>query len=909
MLAEFGSTPDGHDGERLTVGEIESFHAQHLIGSEHLFHASSRSLESELENPTFGTNTPFGQLCLDGRQPTETLTKGFEGDEPTETLTSIEQTLVTQRFEGPTNCHSAHVELGHQFGLRGNQSSRCVLAVGHTSANLVRNGSIPDLPHTCIILVSMSTVSAGTPIELVNKVYATLPERVALGRQRLGRPLSLAEKILVNHLADPASQEMERGTSYADFHPDRVAMQDATAQMALLQFMTAGLPTTAVPSTVHCDHLILAKVGAKIDLGVAIDDNREVYDFLRSVSAKYGIGFWGPGSGIIHQVVLENYAFPGGMMIGTDSHTPNAGGLGMVAIGVGGADAVDVMTGFPFNVKWPKVIGVKLTGSLSGWSSPKDVILEVARVLTVEGGTGAIVEYFGPGADSISATGKATICNMGAEIGATCSVFGYDANMSAYLKATGREGIAAAADAVAEHLRPDEGALYDQLVEIDLDQLKPLINGPHSPDRAHKVGREVADAARSNDWPLEVSAALIGSCTNSSYEDITRAASIARQAAAKGLRAKCELLITPGSEQIRATIERDGLLADLEAIGATVLANACGPCIGQWERAKEITDKPNSIVNSFNRNFPKRNDGSANTLSFVTSPDTVMAIALSGSLDFDPTTDTLTAPDGSQVRLDAPVGEVLPDRGYDPGVDTFTAPPADGRDITVSVAPTSSRLQLLQPFPAWNGKDYLGLPILMKAEGKCTTDHISAAGKWLTYRGHLENISGNLFLGAVNAFNGATGEGLDVTAGGTRSYPYIAKRYSEAGISWCAIGDRNYGEGSSREHAAMEPRFRGGVVIFARSFARIHETNLKKQGLVPLTFADPNTYDLIDETDRINVLGLPPVPGRNVRCQIVKPDGSTVDFEAVHTFSDEQVEWFKSGSALNIVRAKVAQGN
>ncbi len=754
----------------------------------------------------------------------------------------------------------------------------------------------------------MSTVSAGTPIELVNKVYATLPERAALGRARLGRPLSLAEKILINHLVDPSSQEMERGQSYADFHPDRVAMQDATAQMALLQFMTAGLPRTAVPSTVHCDHLILAKVGAKIDLGVAISDNREVYDFLKSVSAKYGIGFWGPGSGIIHQVVLENYAFPGGMMIGTDSHTPNAGGLGMVAIGVGGADAVDVMTGFPFNVKWPKVIGVKLTGTLSGWSAPKDIILEVARVLTVEGGTGAIVEYFGPGADSISATGKATVCNMGAEIGATCSVFGYDHNMSMYLKATGREAIADAADKVADELRPDDGAHYDQLIEIDLDQLKPLINGPHSPDRAHKIGRAVGDAARENNWPLEVSAALIGSCTNSSYEDITRAASIARQAAAKGLRAKCELLISPGSEQIRATIERDGLMADLEAVGATVLANACGPCIGQWERPSTATDKPNTIVNSFNRNFPKRADGSANTLSFVTSPDTVMAIALSGRLDFDPTTDSITAPDGSVVRLDPPVGEVLPARGYDPGSNTFTAPPADGSSVSVAVSPTSDRLQLLDPFPAWNGQDYLGLPVLMKAQGKCTTDHISAAGKWLTYRGHLENISGNLFIGAVNAFNGAVGEGKDVTDGGVRSYPDIAKRYSAAGIQWCAIGDRNYGEGSSREHAAMEPRFRGGVVIFARSFARIHETNLKKQGLVPLTFADPDTYEKIGEDDRINVLGLPPVPGRNVKCQIVKPDGSKIDFEAVHTFSDEQVEWFKAGSALNIVRAKVAGG-
>ncbi|MGA0894084.1 MAG: aconitate hydratase, partial [Ilumatobacteraceae bacterium] len=746
--------------------------------------------------------------------------------------------------------------------------------------------------------------TAGTPIELVQAAYATLPDRVASGRQRLGRPLTLAEKILLNHMVDPA-EPVDRGVTYNDFHPDRVAMQDATAQMALLQFMTAGLPTTAVPSTVHCDHLILAKVGAKIDLGVAVDTNREVYDFLRSVSARYGIGFWGPGSGIIHQVVLENYAFPGGMMIGTDSHTPNAGGLGMVAIGVGGADAVDVMTGFPFNVRWPKVIGVRLTGTLSGWSSPKDVILEVARVLTVEGGTGAIVEYFGPGADSISATGKATICNMGAEIGATCSVFGYDHNMAMYLKATGREAIADAADAVAEHLRPDDGALYDQLIDIDLDTLKPLINGPHSPDRANRVGAQVGDEARANDWPLEISSALIGSCTNSSYEDITRAASIARQAAARGLRVRTELLVTPGSEQTRATIERDGLIADLEAIGATVLANACGPCIGQWERPASATSAPNTIVNSFNRNFPKRNDGSANTLSFVTSPDTVVALALAGRLDFDPTTDTITAPDGTEVRLEAPVGEVLPSRGYDPGENTFTPPPADGSSVTVAVSPTSERLQLLEPFPAWDGSDYLGLPVLMKAKGKCTTDHISAAGKWLTYRGHLENISGNLFLGAVNAFTDAVGEGRDIRDGSVDTFPNLAKRYSEAGIRWCAIGDRNYGEGSSREHAAMEPRYRGGVVIFARSFARIHETNLKKQGLLPLTFADPATYDLIGEGDRINVVGLPPVPGVDVHCQVVRPDGSTVDFTAKHTFSDEQVEWFRAGSALNVVRRKV----
>jgi len=749
-------------------------------------------------------------------------------------------------------------------------------------------------------------VSANTPIALVNDVYAKLPGNVAVARKRLGRPLTLTEKILVNHLNDPQGQEIERGRSYADFAPDRVAMQDATAQMALLQFMTAGLPTTAVPSTVHCDHLIMAKVGARIDMGVAIDTNKEVYDFLRSVSAKYGIGFWGPGSGIIHQVVLEHYAFPGGMMIGTDSHTPNAGGLGMVAIGVGGADAVDVMTGFPFNVRWPKVIGVRLTGSLSGWSSPKDVILEVARVLTVEGGTGAIVEYFGPGADTISATGKATICNMGAEIGATCSVFGYDSHMAQYLQATGRADIAAAADAVREHLRPDEGATYDRLVEIDLSTLAPLVNGPHSPDRAHRAGAPLGDAAREHGWPLEISAALIGSCTNSSYEDLTRVASLARQAAAAGLRTKTELLITPGSEQIRATIERDGILADLEAIGATVLANACGPCIGQWDRPASITDKPNTIVNSFNRNFPKRNDGSANTLSFVTSPDTVLALALAGRLDFNPATDALTAPDGTLVRLAAPVGEVLPAKGYDPGVDTFTAPPADGTGVVVSVSPTSDRLQLLEPFPAWDGNDYVELPILMKAKGKCTTDHISAAGKWLKFRGHLENISGNLFIGAVNAFNDAVGEGLDITDGARRMYPDIAKRYSAAGIRWCAIGDQNYGEGSSREHAAMEPRFRGGVVIFARSFARIHETNLKKQGVVPLTFADGAVYDLIGEGDRISVLGLPPVPDKPVACVLHKADGSKVPFEATHAFSPEHVEWFRAGSALNIVRQKVA---
>jgi aconitate hydratase len=749
------------------------------------------------------------------------------------------------------------------------------------------------------------TASAGTPIELVNGVYASLEANVALGRKRLGRNLTLTEKILINHLSDPKNQEMERGRSYADFAPDRVAMQDATAQMALLQFMTAGLPTTAAPSTVHCDHLISAKVGARIDMGVAIDTNKEVYDFLQSVSAKYGIGFWGPGSGIIHQVVLEHYAFPGGMMIGTDSHTPNAGGLGMVAIGVGGADAVDVMTGFPFNVRWPKVIGVKLTGNLSGWSSPKDVILEVARVLTVEGGTGAIVEYFGEGADTISATGKATICNMGAEIGATCSVFPYDANMSAYLHATGRSEIAKAADKVATNLRADDDATYDKIIEIDLSELKPLINGPHSPDRAHKVGKDIAEAATANEWPLEISSALIGSCTNSSYEDITRAASVARQAKAHGLKAKIELLITPGSEQIRATIERDGLLADLVAIGATVLANACGPCIGQWDRPKELTNKPNTIVNSFNRNFPKRNDGSANTLSFVTSPDTVIALALAGRLDFDPTTDTLTAPDGTQVKLQIPQGEVLPKNGYDAGNDTFIAPPADGSDIQVDVSPTSDRLQLLEPFEKWNGNDFLGMPVLMKAKGKCTTDHISAAGKWLTYRGHLQNICGNLFAGVVNAYNDVVGEGIDLIDGKTRTFPEIARHYDDNNVQWTAIGDQNYGEGSSREHAAMEPRYRGAAVIFARSFARIAETNLKKQGIVPLTFADPATYDMIGELDTITVRDMPPKPDQPVRCYLNKRGGDPVEFQALHTFSEEQIEWFKAGSALNVVRKKV----
>ncbi|HSL58657.1 MAG TPA: aconitate hydratase [Acidimicrobiales bacterium] len=753
-------------------------------------------------------------------------------------------------------------------------------------------------------------VTATTPIELIRGVYATLDERLAIGRRRLGRPLTLAEKILVNHLDDPDTGGLDRGVSYTDLRPDRVAMQDATAQMALLQFMTAGLPEVAVPSTVHCDHLIQAKEEGKVDLLTALDTNSEVYDFLESVSAKYGIGFWKPGSGIIHQVVLEQYAFPGGMMIGTDSHTPNAGGLGMIAIGVGGADAVDVMTGFPFNIRWPKVIGVKLTGSLNGWTAPKDIILKVADILTVKGGTGAIVEYFGPGAESISATGKATICNMGAEIGATTSVFGYDDAMARYLKSTGREEIADAANAVAHHLRADDEVLadperfYDQVIEIDLDTLEPLINGPHTPDLSRPVSRVGGDA-KLNGWPTHISYALIGSCTNSSYEDITRAASIAREAAAKGLRCQTDLMVTPGSEQVRATIERDGLLADFERIGATVLANACGPCIGQWSRSDVSEGDVNTIVTSYNRNFPKRNDGLSTTLAFVTSPETVVALAIAGTLEFDPLNDTLTNTAGEEVRLSVPVGIELPEAGFTPGDSGFIAPPDDASSVEVAVSPTSDRLQLLEPFAAWDGDDYVELPVLMKAQGKCTTDHISAAGPWLKYRGHLENISGNLFAGAVNAFTGEAGIGLDITDGERRPYPEIAKRYHEAGIAWVAIGDENYGEGSSREHAAMEPRFRGAKAVITRSFARIHEANLKKQGVLALTFADPADYDRVGEGDRISILGLAELaPDTPVAGRIHHGDGSTTDISLLHTMSPEQIEWFRAGSALNIIRQR-----
>jgi aconitate hydratase len=750
-------------------------------------------------------------------------------------------------------------------------------------------------------------VTASTPLELLDSVYGRLAERVAIGRRRLGRGLTLTEKILFSHLADPEAQSLERGRAYAELYPDRVAMQDATAQMALLQFMTAGLPQVAVPTTVHCDHLIQAHTDGVSDLLAAEQVNFEVYDFLRSVSAKYGIGFWKPGSGIIHQVVLEQYAFPGGMMIGTDSHTPNAGGLAMVAIGVGGADAVDVMVGGTFGVRYPKIIGVHLTGQLSGWTAPKDIILKVAEILTVKGGTGAIVEYFGPGTRTISATGKATICNMGAEIGATCSLFPYDDHGAIYLKATGREAYAdrsndVLADLCADdEVESDPARYFDQVIEIDLSTLEPHIVGPHTPDLARPVSRMGADA-KDNGWPLELSSCLVGSCTNSSYEDITRAASIARQASAKGLRARVPLLVTPGSERVRATIERDGLLADLEAIGATVLANACGPCIGQWKRDDIAEGQTNSILNSYNRNFPKRNDGNAATLSFIGSPETVVAYALAGTLDFNPLTDTV---DG--VKLTPPLGEELPSGGFESGEAGFVTPPEDASTVTISVRPDSERLQLLEPFPAWDGKDLVDLPVLMKAKGKCTTDHISAAGPWLKYRGHLDNICQNLFLGAANAFTGEVGTGRCPVHQRTEPYPDAARHCREAGVSWVAIGDENYGEGSSREHAAMEPRYMGAKVILARSFARIHETNLKKQGILPLTFDDPATYDRILEDDLLSFVELARLaPESPVSCVIRHSDGTTESFTASHTMSAEHITWFEAGGALNLIRAKQA---
>jgi aconitate hydratase len=758
---------------------------------------------------------------------------------------------------------------------------------------------------------SESTVGPNTPVSLIEAAYARLPGSVAIARSRLGRPLTFADKVLIAHAADPSTIGLARGAEYGDYRPDRVAMQDATAQMALLQFMLAKLPTVAVPTTVHCDHLIQARIGADLDLAAALDVNSEVYEFLRSVSAKYGIGFWKPGSGIIHQVVLENYAFPGGMMIGTDSHTPNAGGLGMIAVGVGGADAVDVMAGWPFNTSVPKLIGVHLKGSLSGWTASKDVILKVAGILTVKGGTGAIVEYFGPGTESISTTGKATICNMGAEIGATCSLFPYDAAAQRYLKATRREEIADLADQIADFLRNDPEVdadperFYDRVIEIDLSALEPHLVGPHSPDLDRPIS-EVKAAAEKEGYPIHISAALVGSCTNSSYEDIGRAANVARQAKALGLMVKTPLMITPGSEQVRATIERDGLLADLEAIGATVLANACGPCIGQWQRDDIVKGEVNTIVNSFNRNFPARNDGNAATLSFIGSPETVVALALGGRLDFDFTHDTLTAPDGSEVMLEAPYADDLPSKGFDQGESGFLAPSTDPDSVEVIVRPDSERLELLTPFAPWDGNDLRGLRVLLKAVGKCTTDHISPAGPWLRYRGHLTNISGNLFVGVNNAFvPGETGKGVDARDASVVPLPDLAKQYHEAGIEWIAVGDENYGEGSSREHAAMEPRLQGGRAVVARSFARIAEANLKKQGILALTFANPADYDKVRVDDRVDVVGLDQLaPGRPVTVVLHHADGTSEEIETHHTLSDEHIDWFRAGSALNLLATR-----
>ncbi len=753
------------------------------------------------------------------------------------------------------------------------------------------------------------TTGPTTPIALIEELYGRYPERLDRARHRLGRPLTYAEKVLFAHADDVKTIGLERGVDYADYRPDRVAMQDATAQMALLQFMTAGLPRVAVPTTVHCDHLIQAHVGADADLESAVDTNAEVYEFLRSVSAKYGIGFWKPGSGIIHQVVLEQYAFPGGMMIGTDSHTPNAGGLGMVAIGVGGADAVDVMAGWPFNTRVPKVIGVHLTGRLSGWTAPKDVILKVAGILTVKGGTGAVVEYFGPGTESISATGKATICNMGAEIGATCSLFPYDDRSAMYLKATQREEVADLANEYAQYLRVDPEVeddperFYDRVVEIDLDALEPHLVGPHTPDLDRPLS-EVKTAVQREDYPAEISYALVGSCTNSSYEDIGRAAHVARQAKAAGLEVRSPLLITPGSEQVRATIERDGLLADLESIGATVLANACGPCIGQWKRDDIAMGERNTIVTSFNRNFPRRNDGNAETLAFIGSPETVVGMALSGRLDVDFVHDGVPGPDGELVRLEAPVADELPANGFDPGESGFQPPAIEASAVEVVVNPDSDRLQLLEPFPAWDGQDLVGLRVLLKATGKCTTDHISPAGPWLRYRGHLTNISQNLFIGAHNSFApDDAGLGVDVRDGSIKPLPELARDYKQAGIPWITVGDENYGEGSSREHAAMEPRYMGARACIVRSFARIHEANLKKQGILPLTFVDAADYDTIRVDDTIDIVGLGELtPGRSVHVVVHHADGTSDEFDTTHTMSDEHIEWFQAGSALNVLR-------
>ncbi len=746
-------------------------------------------------------------------------------------------------------------------------------------------------------------------IEMVERVYARFPERVEAAKKLLKKPLTLSEKILYTHLDEGvATQEYQREVSYVNFRPDRVAMQDATAQMALLQFMQAGKTTTAVPSSVHCDHLIQAKEGADKDLEKANFTNEEVYNFLSAVSNKYGIGFWKPGAGIIHQVVLENYAFPGGMMIGTDSHTPNAGGLGMVAIGVGGADAVDVMADMPWELKFPKLIGVKLTGKLSGWLAPKDVILKVADILTVKGGTGAIVEYFGEGAHSLSATGRATICNMGAEIGATTSTFGFDENTAEYLRQTDRSDIAELAQNIAPYLTGDDEVYaeperyFDQVIEINLSELEPALNGPFTPDLRTPVSK-MAETAIKNDWPLEMETGLIGSCTNSSYEDITRAASIARQAVEKKLKIKSDLLITPGSEQVRFTIERDGLTADFEKMGAVVLANACGPCIGQWDRESVKDGHKNSIVTSFNRNFAKRNDGNPNTYAFVASPEMVMCYSLSGRLDFNPLTDELVNEDGEKVKLEIPEGLVYPPKGFavdDPG---FQAPAENGEDITVVVNPDSERLQLLTPFKEWDGKDFEGMKLLIKAKGKCTTDHISMAGPWLRFRGHLENISQNMLIGGVNYFNDKTNSVKDQLDGSYKAVPDAAKEYREAGMGSVIVGDENYGEGSSREHAAMEPRFLGVKVVLVLSFARIHETNLKKQGVLAVTFADKADYEKVQESDTIAVKELTSfAPEQQLTVVLNHADGSVDEIQVNHTYNANQIEWFKAGSALNLIR-------
>ncbi len=751
-------------------------------------------------------------------------------------------------------------------------------------------------------------------LDLIRKVYSEMPAQVEAARKLIGKPLTLTEKILYSHLfgAFP-DKPFVRGKDYVDFAPDRVAMQDATAQMALLQFSTAGRSKVAVPSTVHCDHLIQAKVGAKADLATANEVNKEVYDFLSSISNKYGIGFWKPGAGIIHQVVLENYAFPGGMMIGTDSHTPNAGGLGMVAIGVGGADAVDVMAGLPWELKMPKLIGVKLTGRLNGWTSCKDVILWVAGQLTVKGGTGAIVEYFGEGADSMSATGKGTVCNMGAEIGATCSLFAYDSKMSAYLKTTGRQEVAELADSIRQHLRPDEEEMadpakyYDQLLELNLDELEPYVNGPFTPDLATPVSK-MAEAVKANDWPAKLEVALIGSCTNSSYEDISRSASIVEDALSKGLKANSEFTITPGSELVRYTIERDGFINTFEKVGGVVLANACGPCIGQWARHIDDPNRKNTIITSFNRNFAKRNDGLASTHAFVASPDIVTAMAIAGTIAFNPIKDKLKNDNGEEVLLKEPTGFELPPRGFDVEDPGYQAPAEDGSDIKVIVNPDSQRLQLLSAFPPWEGTDLLGLKLLIKAKGKCTTDHISMAGPWLKYRGHLDNISNNMLIGAINYFNDKTDCVKNQLTGEYGPVPATARAYKAANVGSIVVGDENYGEGSSREHAAMEPRHLGVRAILVRSFARIHETNLKKQGMLALTFANKADYHKVQEDDNIDIETLTSfAPGKPLRIELNHSDGTSDIIEAHHSYNEQQIEWFKAGGALNVIRSQVVK--